>query len=288
MATVQEQLHRGFEMLSAAGVAGPAREASSLLQFALGRDKTFLVAHPEYELNESEEKLYESVLERRANREPYQYIVGRQEFYGLDFLVTPDVLIPRPETETLVEEAIRLIIENGWTRFCEIGIGSGCIAVSILKNATNVTAVGADISSGALGVARQNADQHKVTDRLDLTLSNIFADIDEEIFDLIVSNPPYVSLTDLSGLQSEVRDHEPHLALTDDGDGLSIVREIVTNAKDRLGSGGVLLMEIGWDQSERVAAMFDLSEWRSVVFLPDLQGISRILKAIRLISVDSE
>ena len=288
MATAQEQLHRGFEMLSAAGVAGPAREASSLLQFALGRDKVFLVAHPEYELTEKEIQLYSSVLERRANREPFHYIIGLKEFYGLEFAITPDVLIPRPETEILVEEAIRLIRENGWTRICEIGVGSGCIAVSILKNAANVTAVGADISSSALGVARQNAEKHKVLERLDLKLSNIFSDIDEENFDLIVSNPPYIPLKDIADLQSEVRDYEPNFALTDGADGLSIVQAIATGAKDRLGHGGVLLIEIGWDQSERVAAMFDLSEWKSVGFLPDLQGIPRILKAVRFDSLDSE
>lgn len=282
MATAQEQLHRGFEILSAAGVAEPAREASSLLQFALGRDKTFLVAHPEYELNESEEKSYASVLERRANREPYQYIVGRQEFYGLDFAVTPDVLIPRPETETLVEEAIRLILENGWTRFCEIGVGSGCIAISILQNAPNASAVCGDISESALRVAAENAKSLAVTNRIELVNSYVYTDVPEETFDLIVSNPPYIPVEEFPGLQPEVRDYEPNFALTDGADGLSIVRAIITGAKDRLGSGGVLLIEIGWDQSERVAAMFDLSEWRSVVFLPDLQGISRILKAIRL------
>jgi release factor glutamine methyltransferase len=282
MASIREQLQFGFESLSGADVAEPAREASLLLQFALARDKTFLVAHPEYELTEAEGKLYRSVLERRTNHEPYQYIIGRQEFYGLDFIVTPDVLIPRPETEILVEDAIRLMRENGWKRFCEIGVGSGCIAVSILINVPNVTAVGGDISSGALDVARRNAETHDVLDRLALKLSNIFADIDTEKFDLIVSNPPYVPLTDISGLQAEVRDHEPHIALTDGGDGLSIVREIVSGAKDRLRHQGVLLIEIGWDQSERIKAMFDLSEWTSVQFLPDLQGIPRILKAVRV------
>jgi release factor glutamine methyltransferase len=281
MATLQDQLQLGFEMLSVAGVAEPRREASLLLEFALGRDKTFIIAHPEYELTAGEEKLAKSVLERRVRREPFQYIIGKKEFYGLEFAVTPDVLIPRPETEILVEEAIKLIRENGWKRFCEIGVGSGCIAVSILKNAPNVTAVGGDISFAALEVVRRNAETHDVIDRLTLTLSDIFAYIDDEKFDLIVSNPPYVPVADISGLQAEVHDHEPHIALTDGGDGLSIVSEIISGAKDHLGHQGVLLIEIGWDQSERVAAMFDLSEWKSIEFLPDLQGIPRIVKAIR-------
>ncbi len=281
MPNVSEQLQMGFEMLSKADVAEPRREASLLLAHALGRDKTFLIAHPEYELSDKEEQLYLSILQRRARREPYQYIIGKQEFYGLEFVVTPDVLIPRPETEIFVEEAIRLIQRNGWKRFCEIGVGSGCIAVSILKNAPNVTAVGGDISLAALAVAHRNAETHEVLDRLALKLSDIFAEIDAEEFDLIVSNPPYVPLTDISGLQLEVRDHEPHIALTDGGDGLSIVEKIVAGAKDRLGHLGVLLIEIGWDQSERVAEMFGLSEWKSVEFLLDLQGIPRILKAIR-------
>lgn len=281
MPSVSEQLQLGFEELSKAGVAEPRREAALLLQFALGRDKTFLVAHPEYEITGSEEKLYLSALERRSNREPYQYITGKQEFFGLEFAVTPDVLIPRPETEILVEEAIRLIRGNGWKRFCEIGVGSGCIAVSILKNATNVSAVGGDVSSAAVEVARQNAETHGVSDRLDLKLSDIFSDIGDGKFDFVVSNPPYVSLADISGLQVEVRDHEPHIALTDGADGLSIVSKIISGARDRLSHAGVLLIEIGWDQSERVAEMFDTSEWKKVEFLPDLQGIPRILKAAR-------
>lgn len=281
MPTLHEQIRLGFEMLSAAGVAEPRREASLLLEFALGRDKAFIIAHPEYELTAGEEKLSKSVLERRADREPFHYIIGKKEFYELEFAVTPDVLIPRPETEILVEEAIKLLSENGWTRFCEIGVGSGCIAISVLKNVSDVTAVGGDISPAALEVSRENAETYDVLDRLALRQSDIFADINDEKFDLIVSNPPYVPVGDISGLQAEVRDHEPQIALTDGGDGLSIVSEIVIGAKDRLGPQGVLLIEIDWDQSERVAGMFDLSEWKSVEFLPDLQGIPRILKAIR-------
>jgi release factor glutamine methyltransferase len=151
-----------------------------------------------------------------------------------------------------------------------------------LKNVGTVSAVAGDISPTGLEIARLNARSHQVIDRLDLKLSDIFAGIDDEKFDLIVSNPPYVPVEDISGLQSEVRDYEPHIALTDGADGLSIVSKILAGAEDRLGRpDGVLLIEIGWDQSERVAEILAPSEWRTVEFLPDLQGIPTILKAIR-------
>ena len=216
-------------------------------------------------------------VQRRASHEPFQYISGIQEFSGLEFEVTPDVLIPRPETEMVVERALQLIGAHGTTSFCEVGIGSGCIAVSILHHAQSSRAVGLDISRAALGVARRNAEKHHVDERLTLLESDVFGALTDQKFELIVSNPPYVPLRDIEGLQAEVRDHEPRIALTDDADGLSIIRRIVDRAPVFLQPNGFLLIEIGFDQSEKVAAMFDPLAWNGPELLPDLQGIPRLV-----------
>jgi release factor glutamine methyltransferase len=200
-----------------------------------------------------------------------------QEFYGLELEVTPDVLIPRPETEMVVERALEIIGDHGFSSFCEVGVGSGCISVAILHHANGCRAVGLDVSPAALRVAQRNAEKHGVAQRLSLLESDIFDAVHDETFDLIISNPPYVPAPDLEGLQAEVREHEPHVALTDGRDGLSIIRRIVADAPTHLRSGGFLLLEIGFDQSERVAGMFDPLIWKSPELFPDLQGIPRLV-----------
>lgn len=278
MPTISDHLKNGFETLSRAGIGDPQREASSLLELALGRNKVFLIAHPEYEPTTGEEERYNTMLERRAAREPFQYIAGKQEFYGLDFIVTPDVLIPRPETEMLVERAIG-VLKSASPRFFEIGVGSGCISVSILKNVPASTAVAGDISDSALRVAAENARRHDVADRLDLVSSDVFSGIPSGEFDLLVTNPPYIPQSDLAALQTEVLDHEPHSALTDGGDGLSIISQIISRAPKFLKPNGILLMEIGIEQAEAVRAMFDDGKWQEVSIEIDFQGIPRMVFA---------
>jgi release factor glutamine methyltransferase len=277
MPKLSEKLDEADAILRDSGVVDPRREAASLLALALKRDKTFLIAHPEYLLDRAEVSIVDNFVQRRASHEPFQYIAGIQEFYGLEFEVTPDVLIPRPETEMVVEQALQLIGAHGFGSFCEVGIGSGCIAVSILHHAKSTRAVGLDISRAALGVARRNAEKHHVDERLILLESDVFGSLTDQKFDLIVSNPPYVPVRDIGGLQAEVRDHEPRIALTDDADGLSIIRRIVARAPTFLQPNGSLLIEIGFDQSEKVAAMFDPPVWHSPELLPDLQGIPRLV-----------
>ena len=276
---IDAALKDAADALDAADVADARPQAASLLAFALNRDRTFLFAHSGQELTSDELAAFTSLIRRRSSREPYQYIVGRQEFYGLDFQVTPDVLIPRPETEILVEAAIKHLSKIDKPRFCEIGVGSGCISVAILHAHPTATAAAGDISEAALTIARRNAKLNGVADRLTLIESDVFANVPDEEFDAIVSNPPYVSRLDLDSLQAEVRDFEPVTSLSDGGDGLSIIRRIVDGAPSRLKKGGCLLMEIGFDQSSRVEAMFDRAVWSSVELLPDLQGIPRIVTA---------
>lgn len=277
--TIDESLIRAANELRAAGVAQPERESASLLMFALGRDRTFLIAYSDYELSAEESRIYDAFIARRKTREPFQHIVGRQEFYGLDFVVSPDVLIPRPETELLVDAAIEILTEKKNARILDIGTGSGCIVVSIIHNVPTATAVAVDISECALAIAQENAEKNRVAGRIDFLRSDIFEAVDRQTFDVIVSNPPYIPVSDIAGLQSEVRDHDPIIALTDGSDGLSIIRRIVSDAPRYLNNNGKLLMEIGLGQAARVGAMFDLDLWHEPEFQDDLQGIARVVRS---------
>lgn len=276
---ISEILKSATAILRASGVAQAAREGKSLLAFSLDKNQTFLVAHSEYELSFEEENRFQNLIKRRASREPFQYIVGRQEFCGLDFAVTPDVLIPRPETEMIVEAAVEFLHNEANPTFCEIGIGSGGIAVSILHSLKTARAVGADISERALRVAEKNAEMHRVAERLALKISDVYENIKSEKFDLIASNPPYIPAADIENLQPEVRDFEPHQALTDGSGGLSIVEKIIAGAPCFLKSGGLLLIEIGINQANAVRQMFDEKLWATVAIVADFQKIPRTVKA---------
>lgn len=280
MTNIAETLRKATEILQKSGIAEPRREANSLLAFALQKDKTFLIAHPEYQLTADEQTNFQSSLHRRANREPFQYITGKQEFYGLDFIVSPDVLIPRPETEMIVENALEIFKKTRKnSRFCEVGVGSGCISVAILHNVKTASAIGLDVSEKALEIAKLNAENHQVSERFDLKISDVFSVLTDETFDLIVSNPPYIPRQDIESLQAEVRDFEPLNALTDEKDGFSIIEKIIADAPNFLNPNGFLLMEIGFGQAEVVKRMFDTEIWQTVEILPDLQGIGRMVKA---------
>jgi release factor glutamine methyltransferase len=252
-----------------------------LLTLATRQDKTFLIAHPEYELSAEEEARLQSFLARRARHEPFQYISGKQEFYGLDFTLTPDVLIPRPETELIVEAAIEILRGKENPQLCEVGIGSGCISVAILHGVKTATATGLDISEKVLRVAEKNAEKNEVLERLELEISDVFEVLTTQKFDLIVSNPPYVPREDFASLQAEVRDFEPTVALTDGKNGLSIIEKIIVGSPKFLKPAGFLLMEIGFNQAAKVREMFDRSVWPTLDILPDLQGIPRMVKAER-------
>ena len=277
---ISEILRDAARALAEAGVPEHVRESSSLLRFALKTDRVFLISHPEYELTQHEQAAFDEVLARRIHREPMQYITGRQEFYGLDFIVTPDVLIPRPETEMLVAKGIELLKGVVAPRFAEIGVGSGCISISILANLPAARAFGSDISPAAIEVARANAVYNLVSDRMMLNESDVFAGFGPGRFDLVVSNPPYVPAAEMDGLQPEVRGFEPRNALTDGADGLTIVKRIISESPAFLTAGGSLLLEFGFGQAERVEKMFDASVWSAVQILPDFQAIPRMAAAV--------
>ena len=276
--TIALALVEAAQILRRAGVAESRREAASLLEHVTGRDRTFLITSAETALAPEDVRRLRHLVERRAAGEPLQYITGHQEFYKLDFEVTPDVLIPRPETELLVETALDLLDEReGPALVLDVGTGSGCIAVSLLHELPDARAVGADISERALRVAARNAARAGVNDRLRLVASDGLAALDpaRARFDMIVSNPPYVAEDALAGLQREVRDHEPRLALTPGGDGLRVIRALLSDAPRFLSPGGHMLLEIGFDQSEAVEGLIDPRAWRLLDIHKDLQGIPR-------------
>ncbi|HVF46568.1 MAG TPA: peptide chain release factor N(5)-glutamine methyltransferase, partial [Pyrinomonadaceae bacterium] len=214
---ISQALENAAFALAEAGVPTPRSEAAWLLQFVLRKDAAFLIGHPEYELSDREHDEFTVAVARRSRREPFHYITGSREFYGLRFDVAPKVLIPRPETEILVETAIKTLRELENPRFCEIGVGTGCIAVSILKALPEAQCVALDMSDAALTLAAANAARHKVGERLTLLSGDMFGNT-RGPFDLVVSNPPYIPESDFDTLQAEVR-FEPPEALLGGPDG---------------------------------------------------------------------
>lgn len=275
--SINKTLRQASQTLDRAGVPEPRREASSLLAHIIQKDRTFLIAHADDAIEDAVRVKFETAVERRALGEPAQYITGVQDFYGRSFRVTPDVLIPRPETELLVEAALKVM--NGNAVICDVGTGSGCIAVTLLCERKDARAVAVDISAAALAIARENGDAHGVSERIEWRISDCLAALEEnaEKFDAIVSNPPYVSADALAGLQREVRDHEPLVALSPGADGLSVIRRLVLDSPAFLKEKGHLLMEIGFDQGESVSELVNPSIWTLKDILPDLQGIPRIV-----------
>ena len=283
--SIAQAIVEAAQILRKAGVPEARREAASLLSYVTARDRAFLIAHAETQLSASEVRRFGQFVERRAKGEPLQYITHQQEFFSLDFEVTPDVLIPRPETELLVETALELIPATAEAAaFCDVGTGSGCIAIALLHERPRARGLGLDISTAALGVAERNASRHGVRDRLALVAADCFGAFDpaRARFQLIVSNPPYIAADALAGLQREVREHEPRLALTPGGDGLGVIRRLVMDAPRFLLPGGHLLLEIGFDQHEAVARLIDRGRWRLLGMHKDLQGIPRVV-ALQLV-----
>lgn len=263
-------------------LAGPhseraRRDAEALLLHLLNRDRAWLIAHAYDALPAEEASCYIAQIERRLSGEPIQYITGETEFYGRLFRVNPSVLIPRPETEHLIEKALALAPAFPAPRIVDVGSGSGAIAVTLAAELPLAQISSIDISPAALAVARANAALHQVAVRF--LEGDLLAPVATEQFEFVVSNPPYVPTTDRDTLSVEVRDHEPALALFADADGLSIYRRLIPAAHATLVPGGWLLLEIGYGQSEAIAALLTASGFAQISFTPDLQGIPRVAAA---------
>jgi release factor glutamine methyltransferase len=288
---VRNTLARGVARLEAASVPSAPLTAELLLLHLLQRDRTWLYAHPEHALSPEELVQYDDLLQRRAEGVPVQYLTGRQEFWGLEFEVNPTVLIPRPETEHLIEVALDRLgrLRNEPLRIADVGTGSGCIAVALAREFPQAQVVAMDISAAALKVAERNAARHGVQDRIGLVQTNLLQfrlppnAPSAERFDLIVSNPPYVGRAERHDLQREVVEHEPHEALFAGEQGLDVYPQLVAQAAELLKPGGVLILELGFGQAERVAALVaDRGIWTEVRITDDLAGIPRVLAAERI------
>ncbi len=266
----------------AATSQNPRRDAEVLLAHILGCGQTALLTHPERPLSLPELARYESFLTRRLASEPMQYITGAQEFFGLLFEVTPDVLIPRPETEQLVEALLERIgpqanarIVN--TRILDVGTGSGAIAVALAHTLPQSQVTALDLSLAALEVARRNAERHGVSERVRFLHSDLLEAVDSADFDAVVSNPPYVA--DAEVLERQVSDYEPHSALYAGPTGLEVYERLIPQVRKVLKPEGWLLLEVGFGQSPALLRL--LSDWTDVSFQNDLQGIPRVAVARR-------
>src|SRR5437588_3940367 len=273
--SIRSALADGARTLGANGVTEPRLEASSLLGHATSRDRAFIITHADDAVTPEELETLRSLVARRAAGEPLQYITGHQEFFKLDFEVSPEVLIPRPETEIIVEVALEFLGDKPAPIFADIGTGSGCIAISLLNELSAARAVATDASPAALRVAQRNADRHAVTDRLTLIESDCFSALDPVgKFDLIVSNPPYVSDRELETIQREVR-YEPRAALAGGPDGLDVIRTLLRKAPSFLRSGSHFVFEVGFGQDLTVEQLIDREVWDLIEIRRDLQSVPR-------------
>jgi release factor glutamine methyltransferase len=257
------------------------RDAELLLLHTLQIPRVTLIAHPDDELGAHQRAAYEDCIARRLHHEPIQYITGQQEFYGLTLNVTPAVLIPRPETEHLVEAVLKRLPTNMPLRIADIGTGSGAIAIALAAHLPQAAITALEISAEALAIATANAREHKVADRIRFLQSDLLSALNREAetFDAIVSNPPYVSEADRAALHPQVRDHEPATALFAGKTGLDVYRRLIPQAHAALKPNGLLALEIGHDQQDAVAAL--LRAWHNLSFVLDFQQIPRVALAER-------
>jgi len=269
-------LHEASGLLAAAGIDTARLDAEVLLAHACDVSRAALIAG--LSIDGDAAGKFRAMISRRASREPLAYIIGRKEFFSLDFEVTPAVLIPRPETETLVEAALKFLATRREPRVLDIGTGSGAIAIAVAMNAPKARIIATDISKEALEVARLNAIRHGCDSRIQFIAADLFPDTDPR-FDLIVSNPPYIADADLDALQPEIRRHEPRHALAAGIDGLDFYRRIAAESRSHLNSDGAVMVEIGAGQAIAVEALFRRAGFSNIDAVRDLARIERVIRA---------
>jgi release factor glutamine methyltransferase len=299
---IRTALREAIIRLESEKVPSAALAAELLLLHVTERDRTWIYAHPESSLSSDQWQNYFALVARRAAGTPVQYLTGVQEFWGLEFEVTPDVLIPRPETEHVVEVALARMSERASKklRVADVGTGSGCLAVALATELLQAQIVATDISSAALRVARRNAEKNRVSTRIDFLECNLLDAFARESashdnasreaapasrprieFDLIVSNPPYVALADAPTLPREVREREPAIALFAGDSGLDVYAPLIRQAEDLLSPGGALVLELGYNAADHVRALLAAPRWRDIEIANDLAGVARVASAIR-------
>jgi release factor glutamine methyltransferase len=290
MTDVRTALKQGLAQLREGHVPSFTLAAELLLLHVLCRDRTWLYAHPEEQVSPADAERFFALVARRANGEPTQHLTGKQEFWGLEFEVTPDVLIPRPETEHLIEVVLdRLAVREhraGRKRtltgeglqIADIGTGCGCIAIALAKELPAAAIYGTDISRPALAVAQRNAARQNVADRIRFSEGNLLDSI-APLLDLIASNPPYIGRREAETLMREVRDHEPEIALYGGEEGYEFYADLITQSAAHLKPTGLLVLELGHNSLPAVQPLLDAPAWTNVAVTNDLSGIPRVIAA---------
>jgi release factor glutamine methyltransferase len=285
--SIKELISIGEGILQAGGVEEYKIDAESLLCFEIGFDKQKIFMNWTYKVDDAHVDGYLDKISRRAAGEPLQYITGEQFFMGRRFAVSPMVLIPRPETESLTEKALEYLAKHRHANTAlDLCTGSGAIAVSLARKFHNLKVMASDVSKEALVTASRNARAHCVASRIEFVRSDLFASIKKgglsgKKFDLIISNPPYIRSGDIDGLQREIREHEPRVALDGGEDGLDFYRKIAADAKAYMKKDGCLMLEIGADQGPDVKAILEGAGLRKAEIALDLAGLDRIAQALR-------
>jgi release factor glutamine methyltransferase len=275
---LRDALTEAVNRLTAAAVPSPRMNAELLLKFTLDCDRAYLFAHPERELKEEEQARYDRALAERARGRPAQYITGHQEFWGMDFIVSPAVLIPRPETEHLLEAVLPLVgPEQAALRLIDVGTGSGCIALALARELPRAEIHATDISPAALEIACANAARHQLESRVQFHETDLLQGLGADPFDIVVSNPPYVGESEEDQVQLEVRKFEPRQAVFAGPTGLEVIARLIPQAGDALRPGGWLVLEITGTIAGEVERL--LQGWNEVQIARDLQGVPRVISA---------
>lgn len=278
--TLKQAIDAAFDLFVRQDVPSPRLNAELLMMFVLGCDRAFLFAHPERPLSSDENARYREVTGERARGCPTQYITGHQEFWGLDLIVSPSVLIPRPETEHVVETVLELVKardSSGPLRLVDVGTGSGCIALALANEMPRAEVHACDVSEDALTIARINAVRLQLEGRIHFRQSDLLSAYAGEQFDFVISNPPYVGESEADKVQKQVREFEPRIAVFSGWEGMDIYRKLIPQAHEALKPGGWLVMEIGFSTEEKVKNL--LGGWTSLQTTADLQGIPRVIAA---------
>lgn len=269
--------------LKSQGSESPRLDAEILLAHARGCPRIQLYTNYDQPLTDTQRATMRDLVKRRAAAEPVAYLVGHREFFGLDFRVTKDVLIPRPDTETLVVDAIGTLKPEAAPRVLDVGTGSGCIAISLAVNCSNAEVTAIELSAAALNIAKANAETHNVARRIRWLCGDLFDPLTtDEQFDLIASNPPYIAAAEIETLSADVRLHEPRSALDGGPDGLDVIRRLIAGAPQHLVSQGRLLIEISGEQADAVTQLLALNgHYDDIVVLKDLAKQPRVVRAVR-------
>jgi release factor glutamine methyltransferase len=281
--TLRDALASATSRLSAAGVPSPRLNAELLLMFTLECDRAYLHAHPEHKLSPDDQNRYDQALAERERGVPTQYITGHQEFWGMDLIVTSAVLIPRPETEHVIETVLararvdRALLPDDSLRIVDVGTGSGCIALALAQELPRAEIHATEISPAAMEIARANAARHQLESRIQFHQTDLLQALDRGGFDFVVSNPPYVGELEEDQVQLEVRKHEPRDAVFAGATGLEVIERLIPQARGILKPGGWLVMEISGTIADGVRE--SLAGWNELGITNDLQGIPRVVSA---------